>query len=149
MRFKGDGLSQRVEIPGQTTMFTEDQRADEFEIPATLNIGAAYDFLFSGHRITLAGNFTSNSFTKDLFTGGIEYSLKDYVMLRAGYTYEQGITKGVENPDRTNASKGLSAGFSVQVPLNKEKGSSFAIDYSYRSTDSFNGTHSIGARINL
>jgi hypothetical protein len=67
-------------------------------------------------------------------------------MLRGGYTYEEGIT---EKSERTTAFTGPSAGFTVAVPLDKEKGSSIAIDYSYRATDPFNGTHSIGARINL
>lgn len=151
MKFSGDGLSLKTYIPSQTTSFTLNQRASEFELPTALNIGAAYDFIISdAHRITLAGNFQSNAFTKDQFTGAMEYSLKDYVMLRAGYTYEEGIGKPVDDPEyRTTVSKGFSAGFTVQVPLNKEKGSSFAVDYSYRATDSFNGTHSIGARINL
>jgi hypothetical protein len=67
-------------------------------------------------------------------------------MLRGGYSYEEGITN---DADRTTAYTGPSAGFTVAVPLDKEKGSNIAIDYSYRATDPFSGTHSIGARINL
>ena len=35
----------------------------------------------------------------------------------------------------------------LPIPTNKEKGSSIDIDYSYRATDPFSGTHSIGAKI--
>ncbi|MBN3035365.1 MAG: PorV/PorQ family protein [Bacteroidales bacterium] len=144
MKFTGDGFSLRAMIPGQDNLFSMNQRSVAFELPAQLNIGASYDFLFERSRFTVAGAFTSNSFTKDQVTLGGEYSFRDYVQLRAGYTYESGIEKDIEDEDRSNALKGPSAGFSVQVPLNKEKGSVFAVDYSYRHTDHFNGTHSIG-----
>lgn len=150
MSFSGDGLSLRAFIPGQETQFTLEQRSDAFELPTQLVIGAAYDFLFENdYRFTMAGNFTSNSFTKDQITAGGEFSLKDYLLLRAGYTYEEGIWDNIESDGRTNVSKGLSAGLTVQVPMSKEKGSAIAIDYSYRQTDHFGGTHSIGAKISF
>lgn len=147
MKFSGDGLSIRTLLPGQESSFTVEQRSADFELPTQLALGASYDFYIAEmHRLTLAGNFISNSFNQDQFIGGIEYELKSYLMLRAGYAYEDGITKKAE---RTTAFTGPSAGFTVAVPLDKEKGSSIAIDYSYRATDPFSGTHSIGARINL
>ena len=131
----------------RSSSFTVEQRSADFELPTQLALGASYDFYIAEmHRLTLAGNFISNSFNQDQFIGGIEYELKSYLMLRAGYAYEDGITKKAE---RTTAFTGPSAGFTVAVPLDKEKGSSIAIDYSYRATDPFSGTHSIGARINL
>ncbi len=151
LKFTGDGLSLRVIPDEQTTAFTLEQRKEDFEMPAQLLIGAGYDFLFEGNsRLTLAGNFTSNSFSKDQFTGGLEFSLKDYLMLRAGYTYEDGIEKGIDDSEnRTNAFKGISAGFTVQVPMNKERGTSFAFSYSFRAMDAFDNTHSFGAFITL
>lgn len=72
-------------------------------------------------------------------------------MVRAGYTYENGIwAKGgvVDSDDCMNVNRGLSAGLSVQAPLSKkENGMKIAIDYSYRDTYTFKGTHSVGARI--
>lgn len=147
MSFSGDGLSIRSLIPGQESYFTLEQRSQAFELPTQLAMGASYDFLMGEmHRLTIAGNFISNSFTNDQFAVGAEYELKSYLMLRGGYTYEDGITS---KTDRTTAYTGPSAGFTVSVPINKEKGSTLAIDYSYRDSDPFSGTHSIGARINL
>jgi hypothetical protein len=147
MKFSGDGLSLRG-FYDQFSAFspTFEQRKADFELPATLSIGGAYDFLFAENRFTLAGSFQSNSFTKDQFILGGEFALKNYLMLRAGYTYEDGIT---EKASRTTVYTGPSAGFTVQVPLSKEKGSTFSVDYSYRATDPFDGVHTIGARINL
>jgi len=150
MKFTGDGMSFRGIVPAHNNdndQFTVEQRSAEYELPALLNIGAAYDFLIGeNHRLTLAGNFTSNSFTKDQFIFGMEYSLKSYLMLRGAYTYEEGITNSSE---RTTVFTGPSAGITVQVPLNKEKGTNFSLDYSFRATSPFSGTHTIGARITL
>lgn len=145
MKFSGDGLAIRTLLPGQDNQFTVEQRSAEYEMPSQLIIGAAYDFLISeDHTLSVAGNFISNSFLKDQFSLGMEYSLRTFLMLRAGYTYEDGIT---DKAERTTAFTGPSAGLTVQVPLNKEKGSIFAVDYSYRDTDPWSGTHSISARI--
>jgi hypothetical protein len=150
MQFTGDGLSLKAFIPGQETQFTLNQRSDKFELPAQLNIGAAYDFLFGKEmRLTAAGNFIANSFTKDQFAFGLEFSMKDWVMLRGGYTFEKGMWGNMEDPERNNVNSGLSLGMSVQVPINKEKGSFFAIDYAYRETTSFRGNHSFGVIMNF
>ncbi|HPE34742.1 MAG TPA: PorV/PorQ family protein [Bacteroidales bacterium] len=147
MKFSGDGLTFR----GFYNQFSRtspnfQQLSSEFELPAQLSIGGAYDFLFNENRFTVAGAFISNSFTKDQYILGGEFALSNYLMLRAGYTYEDGIT---EKSSRTTVYTGPSAGISIQIPLNKEKGSVFSVDYSYRDTDPFSGIHSIGARIKL
>lgn len=147
MRFSGDGLTFR----GFYNQFSRtspnfQQLSSDFELPAQLSIGGAYDFLFGENRFTVAGAFISNSFTKDQFSLGGEFALSSYLVLRAGYVYEDGITSKNE---RTTVFTGPSAGLSVQIPLNKEKGSIFSVDYSYRDTDPFSGVHTIGARISL
>jgi hypothetical protein len=150
MQFSGDGLSLKALIPGQETLFTLEQRSDKFELPAQLNIGAAYDFLFGKEmRLTAAGTFIANSFTKDQFALGLEFSMMDWVMIRGGYTFESGMWDKMTSPDRSNVNSGLSLGLSVQVPFNKEKGSFFAVDYAYRETTSFSGNHSFGVILNF
>jgi len=114
-----------------------------------LSIAAAYDWLIGeSNRLTIAGNFCSNSFTNDQFIVGLEYAWKEILMVRAGYTYENGIWSGVNSDECMNINRGLSAGLSVQAPLSKgENPIKLAIDYSFRDTYVFNGTHSVGARI--
>lgn len=147
LKFSGDGFSFRGTMNNSTNSLTIEQRSVEFELPSLINIGASYDFVFSEkHRLTIAGNFTSNSFTKDQYILGAEYGFMQYLMLRAGFVYEKGI---FEAANRTNALTGPCAGFTIQAPLNKEKGSVFSIDYSYRATNPFQGCHTIGARISL
>ena len=143
MKFSGDGLSFRNTVNGN--QMTVEQRAADFELPSLLNIGASYDFKFPEHRLTIAGNFRANAFTKDEYTLGLEYAFKSYLMIRGAYTYEDGI---YAKDKRTTAYTGPSAGITIQSPLNK-KGSTFSIDYSYRFSNPYKGTHTIGARINL
>ena len=147
MSFSGDGLSFRGVIPGgddDSYKMTIEQRGSYFELPALFNIGASYDVLYIDHRVTGAGTFTSNSFQKDQYRLGLEYSYKDYFMARTGYVYEEGIGS-LET--RTTALTGPTAGFTIEIPMGN--GSTFGIDYSYRSSDPFKGSHAIGARINL
>lgn len=157
MQFRGDGLATTIINTNNNTAATLEQRSESFELPSQVNIGGTYDYFIGGdtanktHRLTAAAAFVSNSFTKDEFRIGLEYGFKTYLMLRAGYGYEKGIGNDDDSKEnyRTSAQKGLSAGFTVEVPLSKEKGSSFGLDYSYRSTQPFDGTHSIGVRMSL
>jgi len=158
MHFKGDGLSFRGTVPPNNIVMTVEQRSADYDLPSLMMISGMFDFYLaqkvdtiadkikSDHRISIAANFTANSFTKDQFHVGLEYSFKEIVMIRGGYVYEKGINK---YDTRTTAFTGPTVGVSVQIPLNKEKGSTFSIDYSYRDTNPFNGVHSIGAKITL
>lgn len=157
MYYKGDGLSVQRTVTsayGNTYDLSVYNKSAAFDLPALLNIGGAYDFYLlkdstgkvKTHRVTAAGNFTSNSFTKDNFLVGLEYAWKEMVMLRAGMYTEKGIFQG--EATRTTAFTGPSCGATVEIPFGEKK-STFGIDYSYRFTKPFGGVHSFGARINL
>ncbi|MCU0318609.1 MAG: PorV/PorQ family protein [Flavobacteriales bacterium] len=147
MSFTGDGMAVQGMLTQGSDQLTLEQRSQGFEIPSLLNIGAAYDWHINEmHRLTFAGTFVSNSFTKDQFLLGVEYAFRKMVHLRGGYMYEDGITSDEE---RTTVLTGPSAGISVDLPFGTEKKSAFAVDYSYRSTNPFAGIHSIGVRISL
>jgi hypothetical protein len=147
MQFAGDGLSVQGFLIQGSDQLTLEQRSDRFEIPSLLNIGFAYDWhLAEMHRLTLAGTFISNSFTKDQGVFGVEYAFRKMFHLRGGYMYEAGIT---DDAERTTVFTGPSAGLSVDFPFGKEKQSALAIDYGYRSTNPFSGVHSLGLRITL
>lgn len=146
MRFAGDGLSFKGEVPETGAVLTVQQRSEAFELPSLLNIGVSYAFdLAEHHQLIAAGNFMSNSFSKDNFQLGVEYAFKKMFMVRTGYNYEPGITNMV---DRTTALTGPTAGFTFEAPISKG-GTTFALDYSYRAANPFGGVHTIGARINL
>ncbi len=146
--FEGDGLTtQGFLLTGQTGQLSLEQRSESFELPSLLNIGLSYDFLLSErHALTLAGTYVSNSFTRDNLIVGAEYSFNKIFMLRGAYLYEDGITSDEE---RSTVYTGISGGLSVELPFGNEKASDIAFDYSYRATNPFGGTHSVGIRIEL
>jgi hypothetical protein len=158
MTYAGDGLSFTTNVGngtqnGYTASF--DNKSASFNLPSLLNIGAAYDFYLTkdssgykkDYRITLAGNFTSNSFTNDMFSIGTEIGIKRFLMLRGGYTFEKHSTSSSLS---VNAFTGPSFGATLQIPFGKEKKSAIGIDYSYRvSNSAFSGVNTFGLRVTL
>lgn len=155
MKFSGDGMSTKVTLDGKE--FTLEQRTEGFELPAFLSIGAAYDFyiaprtdtatkeITANHKITLCGDFQANSFGKDQVKFGVEYSFMSYFKLRGGYVYEQ---ESNTKETRTTVYTGPTAGLSIQMPMGANK-TIIGLDYSYQNTFPFDGTHSLGIRINM
>jgi hypothetical protein len=149
MKFAGDGLSFRGSVPATGATLTVEQRAEAFEMPATLYIGAAYNVdINESQKLNFAANFQSNSFSKDNVQLGAEYQFFKMFMLRAGYAFELSSSNSAYQGIRTSAFTGPTAGFTFESPINKNN-STFGVDYSYRVTNPFGGVHSIGVRINL
>lgn len=176
MQFNGDALNfNSGSIPGNPNQhqgLSVDRRAAGFELPSQLNIGVSYDFLFgkqteievaspsedeetegekvirSQHRLTTIANFTANSFSKDQYGLGLEYALKEQFMLRVAYKMEPGMFAGGDAPS-SNVESGLAAGASFYVPFSKSSQKRFGFDYSYRTTSVWNGTHTIGLKVDL
>jgi len=160
MKASGDGLSftEENDHAGFDIASTQDHRAASFQLPSLLNIGGSYDFYISpkvdstskeisaDHKVTVAGNFTSNSFTKDQYRIGLEYSFRNMFMLRGGYVLEDGTWFSSEK--RTSAFTGPAFGASFVAPLGK-KGTTFGFHYAYQMTENFSGTHSIGIKLDL
>ncbi len=149
MSFSGGGLSTRALIDGSSYSMTIENRANEFELPSMLNIGASYDLYFdslSDNKLTIAASFMSNAFEKDQEIVGLQYSYRSFLMLRRGFNYEADI---FSSEIRTKALVGPSAGVTVDLPFgDKSKGKRFGVDYSYRSSI-FTGTHTFGLKLTL
>jgi hypothetical protein len=147
MQFGGDGLTFRTNRDEDFTSLASRPSA-EFEIPSVLSMGLSYDFyLGDDHRLTALGGFISNTFSHDQTGVGLEYGFKKFLMVRYSFLYE----KDILTDDRMTAFTGHAAGVTVEIPFKsgKDTKSTFGLDYSYRSTNPFNGVHSIGARIDL
>ncbi|MBO4504494.1 MAG: PorV/PorQ family protein [Bacteroidales bacterium] len=183
MSYKGDGLSARGVINNTGTEQTLEVRSAEYELPSMLAIGVSYDFLWFGgeyasmskeelaeegltrdeakHRLTLAGSFTANSYSRDIFAIGIEYGFMNYFMIRAGYALEN-VTRAHEvneNGEQIVSAilfnsdsffTGPSVGATAVIPLKKgNTGSRIYIDYAYRFTHQWRGNHVIGIKVSL
>lgn len=146
MSFSGDGLSFQTEAPSEEYNFTAELRSASYELPSLVSIGLSYDFfLAEDHTLTAHGTFIANSFSRDNYIVGLTYNFTDMFYLRGGYLYEEDIW---DDAARRSVYTGLSAGLGVEFELGNG-GSLISVDYAYRATDPFDGTHAIGARIHL
>ncbi len=146
MKFSGEGLSRQIASPTTETEFQLkfDARAEDFELPSVLNIGFSYDFyLAEDLYVRGLANFTSNAFSRDQIGAGAELQYKDIVTLRGAYKYEIGTSGSTLE----NVYTGVAAGATINVPLNKESKNVVGIDYSYRTTNPWRGTHNFGIRL--
>ncbi len=146
MSFGGEGLSfqgnsPEGEIPYQLTY---DQRAAGFELPSLLNIGTSYDINFNKkNRLSLLANFTANSFSGDEIGGGIEYALNKAFYLRGAYKVQLG------DFEEQNVYTGLSAGFGIETAFKKGSDQKLGIDYGFRATNPWSGSHNISVKLSL
>lgn len=162
MRYTGSGFAINSEAPEDGSYSLNRQiPSEQFEMPTYLNIGMSYDFYLDEnrispedvqsseefvpkHRLTVMGNFTSNSFNNDYIGGAVEYAFQEIIMLRGGYRYENKIGDAELS---TTFYTGLCAGATVQFRAG-ETGPQFALDYSYRSTrQPNNGIHTFSLRL--
>ncbi len=149
MRFVGEGLSKQLPNPGPTYQYnnTYYERSAAYELPSQLNIGASYDWLLGKtNKLTLVGNFTSNAFSRDQLGAGLEFTAGKTFALRLGYKHE--LDPSVGNVQAT-IDNGLSAGFSVSLPVRKDSDTRIGLDYGYRQTAIFSGIHNLGIRLDL
>jgi hypothetical protein len=150
MKYEGEGLAYRSSTDDYTNNLNVllEQRTQEFEMPSLVNISAAYDIVLAeDHKLTPAVTFTSNSFIRDQFALGAEYAFRDLLMVRGGYTIDKEDKNAIID-DEISSLIGASFGASFQLPLGKS-GKYFGVDYGYRATKTFDGTHSFGVRLSL
>jgi len=150
MAYGGQGLATSAPSPDPTDDFalTLNQRPASFEMPSLLNIGISYDLLsgIEDQRVTLIGNFTANSFSRDQLGAAMEYAFREQFIARVGYRTDMETDELTEIP----LYDGLSAGASIRVPLKKgDRSRGFSVDYAWRNTRIFNGTHNIGLSVSL
>ncbi len=158
MRFSGGGFASESPAPNDPSYNVVRMTPQEkFQLPTYMSMGFAYDFYLDEkhrpsedakplQRLTLIGNFTSNSFNNDYLGAGAEFAYKEQFMLRAAYRYEKDIMDKVKS---TTFYTGVSLGATVSTKLGKN-GPVCAIDYSFRPTQRpANGVHVFGLRFNF
>nr|MBS0037413.1 PorV/PorQ family protein [Saprospiraceae bacterium] len=152
MQFGGEGLSFRGEAQNQEQfdfLLRFSQRAASFELPSLLHIGLSYDFYLGfadRFRLTPLVNFTANSFSRDDLGVGLEFSFADIFAIRGGYKYEVGAGTALEDK---GVYTGLAMGFTLWLNFREESKTNFFLDYGYRDTNPFNGTHNMSLGINF
>ena len=130
LQYEGTGLTRRVQLPtqaGNATVNAVQIESEAVEYPTLLNFGMAYTRQVAGSAsLTVLGNFRSNSFEQDQFSGGLELGLRDIVYVRGGYEY-------VQNADVTMW-KGYTFGAGLNLNI---VGTAITVDYAMAPTDFF------------
>lgn len=152
MNFTGDGLSYKVIIPNQNGDLTKTMEAktQAVKLPSLLNISGSYDIKLDkgddvyNNRLTAAFGFTNFAFSANQTTLALEYGYRDYFSLRGGFVFSKGV---FTEEDRSSAFTGPMAGLSYD--WHTDNGNIISLDYSYRATNPFDGTHSFGIRIGI
>ncbi len=147
MAFGGEGMTVRNTNPDPREveyLIAFDSRAASFELPSMLNIGVSYDFYVSDQDyIRGLTNFTSNAFSRDQVGVGAEFVFRNMFTVRGAYKVDLGQSDGIIGD---NLYTGLAAGFSVDVPTGKDNANKLGVDYGFRATNPFKGTHNITVR---
>lgn len=142
IKFGGTGLIRQIQLPDQPGNATNNAVAIEsegMELPSLLNFGAAYTREFgAGTVVTVLGNFRSNSFDQDQYSGALELGFQDIVYVRGGYQ----IT---EDQDLTFY-KGYTFGAGLNLNLG---GAQVALDYALVPTDFFDNIQYVTASVTL
>lgn len=142
MNFEGEGLAfQTTSESGH--IIKASQRSERFELPSLLNMGVSYDFYIDEIVLRGLANFTSNAFSRDQIGAGLEVMVNDMITLRGAYKLEVGDTGSIQD----NLYTGVSAGASVELPFSKEGKSRIGLDYAYRATNPFRGSHNFSVRL--
>jgi hypothetical protein len=142
LRYSGTGLVQQVRLPGQNPTATTNAVAIEsagVELPSLLNVGVAYTReLGAQGSVTFLGNFRSNSFDQDQFSGGIELGFQDIVYVRGGYQ--------LQNDADLTFYTGAAFGAGLNIPIGTNR---LSVDYAYVPTDFFDAIQYITASVTL
>lgn len=142
MSFNGEGLAFQTDTEDGYKIKAS-QRSERFELPSLLNMGVSYDFYLDEIVFRGMANFTSNAFSRDQIGAGLEVMVNDMITLRGAYKLEVGDTGAVQD----NLYTGIAAGASVELPFSKEGKSRIGLDYGYRATNPFRGTHNFSVRL--
>ncbi len=140
--FSGTGLVRFAQLPNQNpdaqpaAVIVE---GADYEMPSLLNFGTAYTRqLGSGAVVTVLGNFRSNSFSQDQYSGGLELGFRDILFIRGGYQYEEDMDLTFYNGTNFGAGLNLDLG-----------GNTLIVDYAYRSTDFFDNVQMVTVNVVL
>ncbi len=108
--------------------------AAPFGLPSSLELGLAYDYqVEEDHFISVTGTFQNNNYSDDEYKLGAEYTYKDLLYLRVGYTFAPQIE------DSEDFIYGPSFGVGVHYYV----GIDLTAEYAYRWVRFFDANHVI------
>jgi hypothetical protein len=132
MQYDGSGLLIEAEANDSRGAQYYKIESASYELPTSLEIGLGYSYNINQENMLLVtGAFQNNQFWGDQYLFGGEYSFKDMLFLRAGYSAAPDMNKNQNNVGLT-----AGAGVAYSVP-----GFNIKFDYAYRDVDLFDANH--------
>ena len=142
INYNGVGLTRQVKLPNQPPNANNNAlifESEGVELPSLLNVGVSYAREVSdGAVLTVLGNFRSNSFDQDEYSGGVELGLFDVLYLRGGVDIVADSDLSFFN--------GTNFGAGVDLDVS---GTRLQLDYALRSTDFFDNVSMFTASVTL
>jgi len=142
LQYGGVGLTRQVQLPDQTSSATNNAvqlESEGVELPSLLNFGVSYTReMGAGAMVTVLGNFRSNSFDQDQYSGGVELALFDVLYLRGGMD--------IVGDSDLSFYNGTNFGAGVDLDLS---GTRLQVDYALRSTDYFDDVNMVTVAVSL
>jgi hypothetical protein len=142
MAYSGNGLVHFSNLPSQEPDAKQNAVAIEseaFELPSQLNVGLAYARpLGDAAVVTLNGNFASNSFSQDVFSGGLEFGVMNLLFIRGGVA--------LQSESDLSFYQGYNFGAGLNLDLS---GSNLTVDYAYLPTDYFDAVNMFSIGVEL
>lgn len=141
LTYGGDGLIRSVRFIENDQEQERIVKLDpqDVELPAMLNFGVSYTRpLGSSASVSFLGNFRSNAYVEDQFSGGIEFGVANIFFARGGYQWSADLD------DNFYSGWNIGAGLNLEV-----SGRMLNVDYAYRGTEFFDGVNIITASVQL
>jgi len=132
MKYGGSGLlTQEVNpLSGRTDYF--DRAASSDQLPASLEIGIAYDYMvMEKNNLLISGVFQNNNVEMDMMRFGVEYSYDNFVALRGGYVYSDGV-------DAKDLLYTFTLGAGIKYNVG---GAALSLDYCFRDSQYFDANN--------
>ena len=142
MSFSGNGMVRFVRLTEQepdAKLNAATIESEAFELPSQLHVGAAYSRpLGDAAVVSLLGNFASNSFSEDVFSGGLELGVMELLFVRGGVS--------LQSESDFTFYQGYNFGAGLNLDLS---GSTLTVDYAYIPTDFFDSVNMISVGVEL
>ena len=138
MKYDGSGLYRSAKENGtkRDAQLLKIEAAG-FGIPTSLEIGLAYSLPFQEeHSVTLSGAFENNNYLTDQWKIGAEYSFRNMFFIRGSMNMAGNDYQDVQNESAYLYSGALGAGVNYDMGDLK-----LGVDYAYRMSKIFDGTH--------
>ena len=139
MRFFGNGLTREAQVNENPDSAQEPLNipAEDFELPAALNFGAAYTRdIGGGADVTLLGGFQSHSYESENYLTALEIGFMDLIYLRGGYEFSSDAD--------LSAWEGYNLGAGLDFSISDI---GLSVDYAYRGMEFFDDTQVITAGV--